>query len=378
MSQRVYLPRDVINAPDIKARIAARSAERDDPEDIAAWMGNHFYRYVIGNFTAPAPAVQPITHWLEVETRLPDPAPDWAHKACARLQAQSTSLSVWWVEPDSDALLALEARLLEFLRARRGTALEGKLQRINCPQALARWALEHQTFAQRRARGLFEHQPDAVKAILQGEHGVFVEFDPQSPNLRVEMAWESQMMGHCLGRFTDRTALTGGYGEQYASACEAGALRLFSYRRGRTHPQPHITVSAEVHHDGRVQISQIKGKQNRPPVQRYQADVLALLNYLPTDDRLPSDARNLDLLRRPEHLRQHGEPAWCCASDLRSEAECLWLARTRPDLLDAQHLESPLMQWWVAARREEIPQSLLSCMPRSAAVAQALALAGQV
>jgi len=374
MSQPTYQARDVINAPEIKARIAARSAERGDPADIAAWMGNHFYRHIIGNFSAPPPAVQRIRHWREIETRMPDPAPDWAHKALARLQEHSAPHPVWWIEPDSRALLALETRLLEFLYSRRGTALEGKLQRINCPQALARWALEHAQFTQKRELGLFDHHPDAVKPLLAGEHGMFVEFDRASPHLRLELARESQMMRHCVGQFSDRHALTGGYGEHYASACEQGRMRLFSYRSGHAHP--HITVSAHVHSDGSVRIDQIKGKQNRPPVERYRNDVIALLNHLHTDDHIPSDAAELGLLRRPEHLRQNGAPAWCCAHDLQSEAECLWLLGTRPELLDDRHLHPPLMQWLMAARQGNIPAALtrITCTP---ALQETLALAEQ-
>jgi len=376
---RAYQPRDVINAPQIKARIAARSAARQDNAEIAAWMGNHFYRHAIGNFTAEPPAVQPIRHWREIETRIPTPAPDWARKARERLQGQSLAdpqaLLGWWIEPDSEALLALEARLLEFLHARRGTALEGKLQRITCPQALARWTLEHLEFTQKRARGLVEHQPDAVKPLLQGEHGLFVEFDRESPNLRLELAWESQMMRHCLGQFADRNALTGGYGEHYASACEAGDMRLFSYRSGHAHP--HITISAHVGQDGRLRIDQIKGKQNRPPVERYWADVLALLNHLQTDEHIPPDAHAIALLRRPERLRQNGQPAWCRASDLKSEAECLWLLCAYPNLLGIQNLDKPLMQWLIAARHDKVPNSLITRMPRTSAVQEALALAQQ-
>jgi len=375
---RAYQPRDVINAPEIKARIAARSAGRGDNAEIAAWMGNHFYRHVIGNFNADPPALQPIRHWSEIEAKYPFSAPEWAHKAIERLKRQPPAPDPgqplgWWIEPDSAPLLALETRLLEFLHSRRGTALEGKLQRINCPQALARWTLEHLEFAQKRERGLAEHQPGAVKPILQGEHGNFVEFDPKSPQLRLEMAYESQMMRHCLGQFADPKALTGGYGEQYASACEAGRMRLFSYRSGQAHP--HITISAHVLKDGTLSIDQIKGKQNRPPVERYHNDVLALLNHLPTDETGASDALAMRLVRRPDVLCRQGLPAWCRVSELTAQPEHLWLLNAHPELVDLQHLETPLMQWLIAARHDKVPDALFTQMPRTAALQSALELA---
>jgi len=391
-SPRPYQPRDVVNAPDIKAAIARRSAERGDSEAITAWLSNHFYRHIIGNFQAEPPAVQPIHHWGEFEAKYQFYAPDWAHKMLERLKdRQSAHLPfapnpadtpplAWWIEPDSQPLLTLEARLLEFLQSRQGTALEGKLQRINCPQALARWTLEHLEFARKQECGEAVHQPHVVRPLLQGSHGSFVEFDPNCPQLRQEMAFESQMMGHCLGQFADRQQWTGGYGEGYASACEQGRLRLISYRNQHGSPHPHITISVHVQPDGSLRMDQIKGKQNRPPIERYHADVLALLNHLGTDEHIPPDALDIGLVRRPDALRSHGQPAWCLARDLTSEAEQYWLLQKHPRLLHAEQLQSPLMQWLLAAcykkLSNQIPEQLLARMPRTLALSQTLQLAG--
>ena len=380
-----YRPRDVVNAPDIKQRIRERSAARGDSQEIAAWLANHFYRHVIGNLDADPPAVQPISTQAELLRlhRRTEPAA-WAlerlraHAACQPpLQdspAAGASAPLWWVEPDSAPLLALESRLLEFLSTRRGTALEGKLQRINCPQALARWTLEHLAFARKSESGWAEHRPGAVRPLLRGQLGVFVEFDAQSPDLRAEMAYESQMMRHCLGQFSARGALRGGYGEHYAEACEQGRLRLFSYRTGTA--QPRITVSAQVLDGGRLRIDQIKGKQNRPPIARYLADVLALLNHLDADGEAPADALAMGIVRRPAHLLASGHTgAWCAASELHTEAEQLWLLQAHPALLEQLDIRSPLMQWLVAARRDTVPVPAFERMPRSAALQQSLELA---
>lgn len=380
-----YRPRDVVNAPAIKQRIRERSAARGDSEEIAAWLANHFYRHVIGNLDADPPAVQPISTQAELLRlhRRAEPA-DWAlerlreHAARQPLSpdrpAADGSAPLWWVEPDSAPLLALESRLLEFLSTRRGTALEGKLQRINCPQALARWTLEHLAFAQRSESGWAEHRPGAVRPLLRGQLGLFVEFDAQSPDLRAEMAYESQMMRHCLGQFSERGALRGGYGEHYAEACEQGRLRLFSYRTGTA--QPRITVSAQLRDDGRLRIDQIKGKQNRPPIARYLPDVLALLNHLDADGEAPADALAMGIVRRPAHLLATGSAAaWCAASGLHTEAEQLWLLQSHPALLEQLDIRSPLMQWLVAARRDTVPVPAFERMPRSAALQQSLELA---
>lgn len=384
-SASAYRPRDVVNAPDIKQRIRERSAARGDSQEIAAWLANHFYRHVIGNLDADPPAVQPISTQAELLRlhRRTEPAA-WALerlRAHAARQpplhespAAGASAPLWWVEPDSAPLLALESRLLEFLSTRRGTALQGKLQRINCPQALARWTLEHLAFARKSESGWAEHRPGAVRPLLRGQLGVFVEFDAQSPDLRAEMAYESQMMRHCLGQFSARGALRGGYGEHYAEACEQGRLRLFSYRTGTA--QPRITVSAQVLDGGRLRIDQIKGKQNRPPIARYLADVLALLNHLDADGEAPADALAMGIVRRPAHLLASGHTgAWCAASELHTEAEQLWLLQAHPALLEQLDIRSPLMQWLVAARRDTVPVPAFERMPRSAALQQSLELA---
>lgn len=374
-----YRARDVLNAPAIRQRIAERSAARGDSAEVAAWLANHFYRHVIGNLDTEPPALQPLATPADL-LRLPQPgtAPAWALE---RLRRHAIDLALrpeaapplWWIDPDGAALLATEARLLEFLSARRGTALEGKLQRINAPQALARWTLEHLAFEKRRSSGWAEHQPGAVRALLRGQLGVFVEFDAASPQLRAEMAYESQMMRHCLGQFSERGTLRGGYGEHYAQACEQGRQRLFSYRTGTA--QPRITVSAQVQEGGQLRLDQIKGKQNRPPVARYLDDVLALLNHLDTDDHVPGDALAMGVVRLPAQLRAPQQPAWQAAAQLRGEAVQLWLLQTHPELLVRLDIVSPLMQWLVAARRDSVPAAAFERMPRSGALQQTLELA---
>lgn len=151
-----YKARDVVNAPAIKQRIKERSAERGDAADVAAWLGNHFYRHVVGNLQADEPAVLRIAdvrQLQELAGRQEPPA--WALERLERRQVGFELPELWWVQPDSAALLALETRLVEFLSTRKGTSLEGKLQRVNCPQALARWTLEHLAFEKNRtAAGL--------------------------------------------------------------------------------------------------------------------------------------------------------------------------------------------------------------------------------
>lgn len=368
-SSTVYLARNMVNAPELKARIIARSQQRDDTPEIAAWLQNHFYRYLVGNFNAPPPALQPISTLGDLQQRFHSGPPPWAQALLARTAGTDrteTTPALWWISPDHESVLALERQLLEFLQSRQGTSLEGKLARVNCPQALERWAQEHQAFEAQQLAGWRQHQPLAIQAVWQGSQGDFVELLPGSSALREEMAYESQMMRHCLGQFANRHQLTGGYGEHYAQGCEQGRMRIFSYRTGQG--QPRITINAWLQADGSLRIDQIKGKQNRPPVDRYRADVIAFLNQLPTTEDTPDDALGMRLIRITG-----ANPGWYAVETLRSEAEHLQLWQRQPTLLAHVGQASPLVLWLAAAH----DSSLLTGQSLPPALAYSLQQAGK-
>ena len=133
-----YAPRNALNAETLKAGIARRSRARGDVAEIRDWLLNHFYRHAVANFE-PARRI----NTLEEARRALSPAllPELA---TARLKenpakTEKDAPPLVWVDPDDAQLLTLKQRLVEFLGARKGTALEGKLNRVNCPQALALW-----------------------------------------------------------------------------------------------------------------------------------------------------------------------------------------------------------------------------------------------
>ncbi|NHZ36365.1 hypothetical protein [Massilia rubra] len=340
-----YGARDVVNAPALKEAIARRSAQRGDAPEVAEWLANHFFRYAVGNLDAPEPALARIASSEQARALFaPAAVPQWV---TARL-GKDAGEAMWWLAPDGPELLAMEAKLVEFLGARQGTALEGKLQRVNCRQALALWSAEHAAFEAKSASGWREHQPDAVATRWQGEAGSVVELLPSSPQLREEMAFESQVMRHCLGQFSDRRSLRGGYGEHYAAACEAGQMRLFSYRSGNGHA--HITISAHVVDGGRLRFDQIKGKLNRPPVERFHGELLAFLRGVDSDIHTPPDALSMGMVRLPS--------GWAMVDDARDEADQLFVAQHFPALFPRLAAPSVLAQWIAAARAPEQLQGL--------------------
>lgn len=355
-----YAPRNALNADRLKAGIAARSDARGDAAPVRAWLLNHFYRHLVANFE-PARTIASLD---EARKALGAATlPDWvaARFSAAKTASGSgaTSLApVVWIDPNAPELLALEQRLLEFLTSRQGTALEGKLERINCPQALAQWEREHAEMAVRVERGWRESQPDALLARLTTPNGSFVEFRHDSALLRAEMAFESYVMRHCLGQFADRRALSGGYGERYAEAIEQQRLRLLSFRDARG--QPHITISLLVGPDGTLTVDQVKGKQNRPPIDRYVGDVLACFNALAPGGDTPADCIAIGVVRTPA--------GWQRIEEVTDAATQTRLVAQYPQLFPRLRAPSPMVEWLIAARQ---PALLAEHLPRAASVAYA-------
>ncbi|HEX7683893.1 MAG TPA: hypothetical protein VF446_10245 [Trinickia sp.] len=357
-----YAPRNALNAGELKAGIAARSRARGDGDEIGAWLLNHFYRHVVANFV-PARAIESLD---DAQRALaPAPLPAWViarfgEAAEQRGEPAAAALApVVWVDPAEPSLLELEARLVEFLESRAGTSLAGKLDRINCPQALALWESEHARMAARIERGWRESRPEAVRTLLDLPNGRFVEFRHDSAQLRAEMAYESYAMRHCLGQFTDRQALTGGYGERYAQAIEAQRVRLISFRD--VSGQPHVTISVIVREDGSLEVEQVKGKQNRPPVARYVNELVACLNALGTNDVMPADCLAIGVVRT--------QGRWVHIDDVKDGAMQATLVARHPTLFSHLAAPTPAVEWFVAARA---PQLLHARAPRAVAVRYAM------
>lgn len=338
-----YAPRNALNADTLKATIAARSRTRGDDEAVRSWLLNHFYRHVVANFEP----VRPIESIADAREALGDasvPAGVQARFAAPQKTSADTAAPVVWVDPAAPALLELEARLVEFLESRAGTSLEGKLARINCPQAIALWEAEHARIAARLERGWRESRPDALHELLSTPNGRFVEFRHDCTFLRAEMAFETYVMRHCLGQFADRQALTGGYGERYAQAIEAKRLRLVSFRDPQG--QPHMTISLIVRADGKVEVEQVKGKQNRPPIARYLDDLLACLNVLDTNDETPPDCAAIGIVRT--------ESDWRRITDVTEAGSQARLIGRYPQLFVRLAAPTPTVEWLVAARQPEL------------------------
>lgn len=352
-----YAPRNALNADELKRGILERSQARGDEGPVRQWLLNHFYRHLVGNFE-PARSIQSLE---DATTALgSDALPPWVaghFNSLAKNPTQEAPAAapLVWVDPQCPALLQQEALLVEFLTSRSGTALAGKLDRINCPQALALWEKEHAQMAARVEQGWRQSQPDALRVAVAATDHVLLELIHDSPHLRAEMAFESYVMRHCLGQFADRKGLSGGYGERYAESVEQQHMRVFSLRDAQG--QPHITISLIVQADGSLTVEQVKGKQNRPPIERYFQDLLTCLNALDTDGQTPADCVAIGIVRT--------EAGWRRIEDVTDPAAQTQLVARYPQLFYRLDAPSAMVEWLVAARQSDLLQQVA---PRAASV----------
>ncbi|WP_431228740.1 hypothetical protein [Burkholderia contaminans] len=370
-----YRPRDVVNAPDIKAAIARRSAERGDPADIRAWLGNHFFRWVVGAFEQAQPldsladyrslagADRPAPDWLARRFR-PQPASGAAADPAPLPAVEPKPL--YFIDPEHMLLTDRERVLVEFLRSRAGTRLAQKLQRITCAMALDMWEREHQRMQARRDKGWVPSSGLALREVLRTPNGIVFEFAGDHAALREELAYESYYMQHCLGQFADRRRLRGGYGEQYAQAAQEGRLRLFTLRGAGN--QPHVTISLQVTGNG-LRIDQIKGKQNRHPVRRYADDVRQFLRALaPRGERHP-DCEGMGLVFEPD-TPGAGTGEWTFVTDVRSPDHLLSVMSENFHLIE--HFPQPpaVLQWLLLRNAPHALGQLRQIDPAVAAAAR--------
>jgi hypothetical protein len=328
-----YLPRNVVNAPELKVSITTRSLTRRDPACVQAWLENHFFRWLVGSF-GHAVEIQSMQQ-LALILGGADQVPAWFIKQ----SSAGTIAATFYIDAVHPELRATENKLVEFLNARRGTRLAEKLQRITCPMALDMWQKEHARMQAKRGKGWVPSSGLGLREMAATANGHWFEFIPNSAQLREEMAYESYHMRHCLGQFANIKHLSGGYGEQYANQTEQGQLRLFTLRGPGN--LPHVTISLRQLENG-VEIDQIKGKQNCPPIQEYNADVLQWLQQnVPQGQRHP-DCDSMGLVFEPDEATGG---RWKFIHEAQDLNLVLNMATHHPHLIN--HFERPpaALQW---------------------------------
>jgi hypothetical protein len=131
--------------------------------------------------------------------------------------------------------------------------------------------------------------------------------------------------------------------------------------RARAEHAPKITISANVKEYGTLEIDQIKGKQNRPPIERYRNEVRDFLNTLNTNLIAPPDANAMGLVR----VRS----GWCTLAEVTDEADQISIVNRAPGLIAELPLTSPVVQWLVAAKMDSALLGVAVCDGVRAALA---------
>ncbi|MFC0178834.1 hypothetical protein [Thorsellia kenyensis] len=346
-----YSPRNVINAAELKKGIEHRSIARKDSPSIKSWMLNHFYRYIIGNYSEAHPALievisisdalQLLNRNKQKENTCDDP-PQWLANAFL----QQTKL--YWIDDEHPVFINLEAKYLEFLHSRSYSLIGTKLIKINAFQALYLYEHEHNLFKIKTSKGLVTHTPEAVKCVFSSSLGNFVELLAKNEHFRKELVYESQNMRHCIGQFENRQQMIGGYAEYYASKCECSQMKIFSFRTENNLPR--ITISALISNNNRLIIQEVKGKQNRPPVEKYHEILINFLNTLECDKTMPIDLNNIGIV--------FSENQWKKISELVTTEEKINIAWKVPKLA-LEIVNRPLIvDWAIAAKAPHLLKQL--------------------
>jgi tetratricopeptide (TPR) repeat protein len=267
--------RNIINAKSLKKKLA----NIDAPQSIKQWLKTQFFRWVINNYHELILVRDENDFKRLVESNT---IPVW-------FSSKKSSVTFYYINPQSIELLRIRQKTIEALRARLNTPEERKFYKLTVADVLQRWQKDHDRMLKQQARGFFNTDGSNLQQVSDS----FVEFVGQGIGLRQELHNESLMMGHCIG--------TGGYGEQYAKAIEEKRYRIFSLRDANN--RAHATLSFEYDDNGQLIVEQIKGKQNVPPVEKYMPTILAFLRQLGAVQHNHPDCLRMGLLMEKQQHR---------------------------------------------------------------------------
>lgn len=141
----------------------------------------------------------------------------------------------------------------------------GRLSRMSWAQAVQAAEEFHRELAKKRGEDSEELEGDKTVYLDLGENGTWWKLVGKSCLDR-----EGNLMGHCVADYIDQV--------------ESGESIILSLRDKSN--KPHVTVELAPfrYKDGQgISIEQVKGKENEPPVPKYQPQVISLLKKLKQD-----------------------------------------------------------------------------------------------
>lgn len=260
---KVNKGRNIINIEEIKHYLSSFSNERHLSTAIRSWIDKSFLRWVINRFT-PVQAVHTTKHYeLLMETDVPD----WFDP--------NQNIDFYFIDIKHPDFLDYLTTCVEFLGSRDERVVP-KFPRMTVEHILEKHRQEHLRIEQKRKK-FIETSGEGLEEVFRYENLHIVKFLKDHQELALEMARESALMQHCLGKFNNVEKAQGGYGSYYYDLIKREEIILYSLRDEKN--MPHATISTTKKH-GKVWLDQIKGKQNLAPVERYVPASVAFFNHI--------------------------------------------------------------------------------------------------
>lgn len=255
--------RNVINIQDLKERLNFYSKEKKLSIDVATWIQKAFLRWLINSF----PYVQVVQSNERYLSLVKGKIPSWFQ--------ENSDIQFIYIEVEHREIRILLDKCSEFLESR-DKKMVHKFPRMTVEQVLQKWEKEHHAMVVKE-KFFKETSTKGLEVVFKFENLTVVKFKPDHQELSLEMARESALMQHCLGEFDNDRLGQGGYGEYYINKIRSKEIELFSLRDSKN--MPHATI-ALYKKKGVYWLEQIKGKQNKSPIERYVPASVAFFNFL--------------------------------------------------------------------------------------------------
>jgi hypothetical protein len=269
-AREILAEANLINTEAVKNNYLRLTAEQHMAgyPDLQAWFLRAGFRY-IQQLPLDSDAIKPAS-----QSMLNDPR---THEECPWLQAAlDRGDEVGFFSPSGQFHERVRG-MLDWLVVQRVNGVRLNLDRLSFAQALEHAEQWHREMAERNARQA--DQGDDIKGLVE-----VMKFKDDFRWVQLKSAKalkrEGTLMQHCVGE--------GGY----TGAVKSGRTRIYSLRDPQN--QPHCTIEVESR-----QVNQVKGKQNKAPVEKYVAYVRVFLQAL----KLPvfgaaTDLRHAGLIQR--------------------------------------------------------------------------------
>lgn len=276
---KVNQGRNVINIEQIKHYLSHYALEKNLSSPINSWLQKSFLRWIINHFT-PVQAVHTTKHY---EVLMESVAPVWFDP--------NQSIDFYFIDIGHPDFLDTLTTCVEFLGSREERLIP-KFPRMTVPQVLKKHQEEHLRIQEKKKK-FIETSGEGTEEVFRFENLHVVKLLHDHPELPLEMARESALMQHCLGRFTNVEKAEGGYGAYYYNLIKNQEITLYSLRDEKN--MPHATISFMKKH-GKLWLEQIKGKQNLAPVARYVPASVAFFNHIGVEHDYHQDCLVMDVV----------------------------------------------------------------------------------